>query len=268
MLLVLGSWFLVLFVLYRYRRSVYNNVSLTSILYVMTTNDIAGLTISYLYATALLAIAEAVRRVYGVPQELTRKFVHIGAGMWVFGILALFDSWQVGIVPFATFILVNFILYRYRLAAAVDAADSAPGTIYFALAITLLFGLFWRPDGPIDRAPCAIAGVMALTWGDALAALVGRRFGRRRYRIGESGRSLEGSAVMFTASVVAIFLSLILLPGSALTPYAAPIELPRALLAALLGACAATVAEAISPHGTDNLSVPIAASLTALVLTM
>jgi phytol kinase len=232
----------------------------------MTTRDLIGLVASYAYATGLILVAEALRRAFGAPQKLTRKLVHIGAGMWVFGVLALFDSWQIGIIPFATFILVNYLFYRHRVFSAMDAADSPPGTVYFALAVTLLFGLLWRPAGPLDRAPAAVAGAMALTWGDALAALIGQRWGRHRYRLGRSGRSWEGSAAMFAASAVAIFLVLRLLPGSALSPYALPIGIGNGVVAALFGAGAAALAEAASPRGTDNLSVPLVAAGIVLLI--
>jgi phytol kinase len=232
----------------------------------MSTRDLLGLAASYGYATGLILVAEALQRMLGVPQELTRKLVHIGAGMWVLGVLALFDSWQIGVLPFATFILVNYLFYRYRVFGAMDAAESPPGTVYFALAITLLFGLLWRPAGPVDRAPVAVAGAMALTWGDALAALVGRHWGQHRYRLGASGRSWEGSAVMFAASAVAMFLALALLPGSSLSRHAPPIDAGHALLAAVLGAGAAALAEAASPRGTDNVSVPLVAAGVVLLI--
>jgi phytol kinase len=232
----------------------------------MTTNDLIGLLASYGYAISLIAAAEVLNRALGMAQDLTRKLVHIGAGMWVFGALALFDHWQSGVLPFATFIAANYLFYRYRLFGAMDAEDSAPGTVYFALAVTLLFGLLWRPQQLGDRAPFAVAGTMALTWGDSLAALVGMRYGRHRYRVWGSERSLEGSAAMFAAAAVAMFLALALLPGSALCPLAEPIGTPRALAAALLGAGAAALAEGVSPHGTDNLSVPLVAAGVALLV--
>jgi phytol kinase len=233
----------------------------------MTNAEWIGLVVSFGYATGLLVAGELLRRGFGVPPELTRKLIHIGAGMWIFGILALFDRWQIGIIPFAGFIGVNALLYRYRLVKAMDANDSSPGTIYFALVITLLFALLWRPEGPVDRVTAAAAGIMAMTWGDALAALFGRRFGRRHYTIGGSTRTLEGSAVMFAASALAMALTLLLLPGSALAPLAMPLGASRALTAALLGAGAATLAEAVSPHGSDNLSVPVVATIVVLGLT-
>lgn len=226
----------------------------------MTPSEWTGLGISYAYAIGLLLVGEALHRFAGLPADLTRKFIHIGAGMWVFGILALFDRWEIGIIPFATFIFVNFVLYRYRIVRAMDREDSSPGTIYFALAITLIYALLWRPQGPVDRGVAATAGVMAMTWGDALAALTGQRIGRRRYTIGQSSRSLEGSAVMFVASATAMLLTILMLPGSSWAPFAPVPDLARAVVAALLGAAIATVVEAISPHGTDNLSVPVAAA--------
>lgn len=227
----------------------------------MSNSDFIGLAASYSYATALLVVGELLLKLFGQKQELTRKIIHIGAGMWVFGVLVLFDRWELGILPFATFIFFNYLFYRYRVFGAMDAESNSPGTVYFAISVTLLFGLLWRPDGPVDRVPIAVAGVMAMTWGDALAALIGKRIGQHRYRVGQSERSWEGSAAMFLASAVAMFLVLLLLPGSSLSPHSTPSNTGQAFSAALVGAASATLVEAVSPHGTDNLTVPMVAAL-------
>lgn len=226
----------------------------------MTTQDWIGLGLSYAYASGLLVLAEAIRRWRGYPQDFTRKLVHIGAGMWVFGVLALFDSWYIGVIPFATFIGVNYLLWRYKLLEAMDAPDSSPGTVYFALAITILFLLLWRKGLPGDRGFIAAAGTMAMTWGDALAAIVGKAYGRRRYTVLGSTRTWEGTAAMFAASLLAMFLTILLVPGSALGPTSPPLGVGAALAAALVGAAVAAGAEAVSPAGTDNLSVPLLAA--------
>lgn len=233
---------------------------------ILTNSDFIGLAASYAYAICLLVMGEALRRLLCVQPDLTRKFIHIGAGMWVFGVLVLFKRWEIGILPFATFIFLNYLLYRYRAIGAMDTADSSPGTVYFAASVTLLFGLLWRPDGPIDHVPIAVAGVMAMTWGDALAALIGRRFGKHQYQVGSAVRSWEGSAVMFVASMTAMFLVFLLLPGSSLSPYAEALSTDQALLLASVSAAFATLAEAVSPHGTDNLSVPLVAAGIAAVM--
>ncbi|MBD2455959.1 phosphatidate cytidylyltransferase [Nostoc sp. FACHB-87] len=223
----------------------------------MTNSDLIGLAASYTYAISLLALGEGLRKFFGIQPDLTRKVIHISAGMWIFGVLLLFKHWQIGIIPFATFIGVNYLLYRYRLIGAMDTEDSSPGTVYFAISVTLLFGLFWRPDNSVDHVPIAVAGIMAMTWGDALAALIGKSFGQHKYQIGSSVRSWEGSLAMFLASTTAIFLVLMFLPGSFLSPLAVPLSVSKALLTALISASFATLVEAISPHGTDNLSVPL-----------
>ncbi|MBD2302419.1 diacylglycerol/polyprenol kinase family protein [Nostoc sp. FACHB-190] len=223
----------------------------------MTNSDLIGLAASYTYAISLLALGEGLRKFFGIQPDLTRKVIHISAGMWIFGVLLLFKHWQIGIIPFATFIGVNYLLYRYRLIGAMDTEDSSPGTVYFAISVTLLFGLFWRPDNSVDHVPIAVAGIMAMTWGDALAALIGKSFGQHKYQIGSSVRSWEGSLAMFLASTTAIFLVLMFLPGSFLSPLAVTFSVSKALLTALISASFATLVEAISPQGTDNLSVPL-----------
>jgi phytol kinase len=228
-------------------------------------NNWLGLLFSYLYAGGLLIIAEVLHRQFRIPNDLTRKIVHIGAGMWMFGVLSLFDSWQFGVIPFATFIVLNYVFYRIKLFKGIDSDNASMGTVYFAISITILSIALWRPEGPIDHAPAIVAGVMAMTWGDALAALIGKRYGRHTYTVGGGTRSYEGSAVMFVVSLIVIALSLSLLPGSSLTPYADLPNTSALIIATILGASVATIVEAVSPHGTDNLTVPICVTLVALI---
>lgn len=213
--------------------------------------DVTGLIWSYIYASSLLVISELLVRFAGWPQFVTRKLVHIGAGMWVWGILYFFEHWYLGIIPFATFIVLNWVIYKYGLLKGVDKEDSSPGTIYFAFSITVLFLLFWRTGSDVNRVALAVAPIMAMTWGDGLASLVGKTLGRHPYSFFGHTRTWEGSAVMLGSSVLAIKLSMVYLGQ--------PIANPTLLLAALT----ATAAEAVAPAGTDNLSVPL---LTAGVL--
>ena len=233
----------------------------------MSARDGIALLCSYLYAGGLLALAEAVRRWRNYPHDFTRKLVHIGAGMWVFGVLALFETWYIGLIPFATFIGINYLLYRYRFLSAIDAPDSSPGTVYFAFSITVLFAIFWRTDGSVDRAAIAAAGAMAMTWGDAMASIIGQRFGRHQYTLFGSTRSWEGSAALVVAAWLAIFLTLVFVPGSPLSPNGLPYSLGLAALAALLAALGSAAVESISPSGTDNLSVPFFAAVIIVVTT-
>ena len=232
----------------------------------MSSRDIIGLVLSYIYAFGLLFGMEAVGKRWGWPQRVTRKLVHIGAGMWIWGILYFFDHRIYGLIPFATFIILNYIFYRQQSFKATDTADSSPGTVYFAFSITVLFGLLWQPAGPLDRIPLAAAAVMAMTWGDAFASLIGHPWGRHTYTVFKHQRSWEGTAAMALFSFLGIFLTLLVLPGSALSPHSPALALSTILSLALGGTLVATAAEGCSPAGTDNLSVPLLTGLALYLL--
>jgi len=113
--------------------------------------------------------------------------------------------------------------------------------------------------------PLAAVGYLVAGCGDAIAEPVGLRWGRHRYRTPSFGtsepteRSIEGSASVFVVSLIAAF---VLFTQAALgvdtTSQAATI--------ALAVAGAATIIEAVSPHGLDNLTVQLAAAGTAFAL--
>ena len=126
------------------------------------------------------------------------------------------------------------------------------GTVYFPISFVALVWLLW------DRPHLMVASLMPMTWGDALAAVLGRQIGRRHYTVAGSTRSLEGSAVMFLVSWVATVVPLVLL-----TP--ASMDLGAAAGVAAVTALGATVIEALSPWGIDNLTVPV---ISALVLVL
>jgi len=217
-------------------------------------NDILGLILSYVYASTLLVVSEILVRKFGWKQFLTRKLVHIGAGMWVWGILYFFDNWYLGIIPFATFIFLNFIIYKYEILKGVEKDDSSPGTVYFAFSITILFLVFWRTGA-------AVAAVMAMTWGDGLASLIGKIWGKRSYTFFKHTRTMEGSAAMFFGAFISMWFTLSYLPGSFLSPLSMTISPTLVLSTSVAAALVGTLAEAVSPAGTDNLSVPFSVAL-------
>jgi phytol kinase len=227
----------------------------------MSRGDLIGLGLSYVYAFGLLFAVEAIGRRLRWAQEFTRKIIHIGAGLLVWGILYFFDHWYYGIIPFGTFILLNYLFYRQQTFKAMDTERSTLGTVYFAFSITVLFALFWRTGGQRDHVSIAAAATMAMTLGDAVASIVGRRYGIHTYTILGHTRSWEGTAAMTAVSLIGVLSTLLFLPGSTLSPNSVPWGLGTTLLLSVVGTSVATAAEAVSPAGTDNLSVPLLAGL-------
>lgn len=208
-----------------------------------------GILLGTLYIVALLGVAEGLRKWRGYGSDFTRKIVHIGVGMMNWWIVYLFDTPWPFIALCVVFVLINFLDWRYGLFAAMTSSDrSNLGTVYFPLASAVVAYFLW------SFPPLFVAAMMSLTWGDGLAAVIGRRYGRRFYRSGAVTKSLEGSAAFFVAGFLATWLALWILPGE---PDISPLA---ALAPAGLAVALATILEAVTRWGLDNLTVTAAAA--------
>jgi phytol kinase len=214
--------------------------------------DWLALLISFVYVFAMIGIAEGLRKWQEYSVEFTRKFIHIAVGMWAFGTVLLFERREFAIIPSLAFIVINAISYRQGTFQAMETGEAGKlGTIYFPISFTVIIWLFW------DQPHLLVASLMPMTWGDAMAAIIGKRTGKRHYTISGAQRTLEGTLVMFIFSLVATFAALLLLSPATL-------GLVDVLGVATVTALGATAIEAISPWGIDNLTVP---AVSALILT-
>jgi phytol kinase len=213
-------------------------------------NNWLGLIISFAYVFGLIGAAEGLRRWRGYSSGFTRKVIHIGVGMMIWVLPFLFDSPWFFVVAAATFMVINFLDWRYGFFAAMASSDrSNLGTVYFPFAAGVVAVLFWQ------QPPLMVAALMPLTWGDGMAPVVGKAYGRHLYKVYSSTRSLEGSLGFFVSSF--IFTSLALW-GMSGTP---DISFAAALLPALLVTVTTTLVEAISIWGLDNLTITAVAIL-------
>jgi phytol kinase len=215
--------------------------------------DYTALLVSYAYVFGVIALGELLRRAGKRPLEFTRKFIHIGVGMWVVGTVLLFKTWYLALIPPATFVLINAVSYWRGTFQAMESEERGNlGTIYFPISFAVLVYVFW------SQPVLMVASMMPLTWGDAMAAIVGRRYGHYIYRIGKHSRSLEGSLAMLLWSWVMTSVAL------AVMPYLLGRPLINWLVALVWGgvtALACALIEALSPWGIDNLTVPAVAGL-------
>jgi phosphatidate cytidylyltransferase/phytol kinase len=191
----------------------------------------------------LFGCAELLRG-RGLGAETTRKLVHVGSGLLALALPLVFDSaWPVVALALA-FTLVLLLSARLGRLGAIHAIERRSlGAFLYPSAIALTF-LRAHQDLPLY----AVA-ILALAFGDAAAALVGQRLGYHRTSIWGQVRSLEGS---LAALLVAGGLTVACLALAGWGFLAATVV---GLLVGLLVA----LAEAASPRGTDNLTVPLAA---------
>jgi dolichol kinase len=202
----------------------------------------------------MIGIAEGLRKWRGYGIDFTRKFIHVAVGMWAWGTVLLFERRGMAIIPPLCFVLINAYSYWQGTFKAMESGDKGNlGTIYFPLSFAVVLWFLW------SHPHMAVAALMPMTWGDALAAIIGRRMGRRRYTVLGSTRSLEGSLAMLLAGWVATAAALLLLAPAGLGPVAV-------LWISGATALGAAVIEAVSPWGIDNLTVPaVSAALLAIL---
>ena len=191
-------------------------------------------------------LSEVMRRT-GAQPEITRKVVHIGAGHVI--LIAWWMSvpaWA-GIAASGVFSGIALLSYRFPLLPGINSVGrKSLGTFFYALSIGLLILWFW----PLQQPQYAAIGILTMTWGDGLAALVGQRFGQHPYQIWGEKKSWEGSLAMLGVSYIVGAAILLSVNGLAFENW----------VIAGASAVLATLLESVSKYGIDNLSVPIGAA--------
>ncbi len=216
----------------------------------MTTNDIIGLIIVYLYVAILLLISEKVLNKY---PRISRKFLHIMVGNILF-ILPLFDTWWVmSLLVAAPFIPLTYLMSPYSPIKSVkdklSESGHGLGLVYYAISWTVLALLFF------DKPWIIAVGIAAMSYGDGMASLIGENLGKHKYNITGDTKSIEGSLTMFVVLIFAISMVLIY--------YSVPFNIISLVIVAFV----ATILEGITPKGLDNISSCFGAVITYLLLT-
>ena len=215
--------------------------------------NVWGLVASYLLIFIVIGISTVLQKKNVLGDEGARKFIHIGVSNW--WILAMFfftdDNalWFAMIAPF-TFIILNYLSYRLNLLKAMERGGKGNlGTVYFPISLLILVILTF---GVLKNPFIGAVGILVMGYGDGLAAVIGKDFGKHKLAF---GKSLEGSLTMFIASFIVTFV---------VASFLQPIGV--ALILAMGVAALATIVELVTPKGLDNLSVPLSASLVFYLL--
>jgi phytol kinase len=214
-------------------------------------SPLAGMALVTLACGALLGGVTWWKRASAPPAELTRKAVHVGMGLIALTLPWLFSArWPVLALCAglgAAFVALRRFARQSDLGAAMhDVNRASRGDLYFAVSVGALWVL-----AAGDRL-LFVVPVLVLTLGDAVAALVGVRYGRTRFDGSATGKSAEGSVALFVVTFVSVHLPLVL---------AGRVGAIEGILIAATMAVAITLLEAVAWRGLDNVFVPIGAFL-------
>ena len=216
----------------------------------MIFSDIVALIIVYAYVAVIFVVAEKVLK---TKPEVSRKFLHIMVGNMIFAMPFFSDPWVMVWFLTLPITVVLFFLTEYspiKIDNSVTESGHALGLFFYAGIWTVLIAVFSNYLWIVALA------IVPMVYGDGFAALIGQKFGRIKYKVLGGTKSLEGSLTMFVVTtVMSVFVWMVF------TTIGYP--MPNFNLLAILGISAiATICEALSYGGIDNLTVP---ALTAIL---
>ena len=197
----------------------------------------------FVYLGLLVVIADVLSRALPNDPELTRKIVHIGSGNVI--LLAWWLNISTQLIVSAAVIAAAIAITSYIvpiLPSIESVGRKSFGTLFYAISMGVLAACFWS-----DTPQYAVIGILVMAWGDGMAAIIGQRFGKHIYRIGNISKSWEGSLAMAISSLIVTASILLAIEGNSWQ-----IWLVSTAVAAI-----ATILEAFSKLGIDNLTVPL-----------
>lgn len=180
--------------------------------------------------------------------ELVRKLLHVPMGLIALTFPWLFHS-ALPVVLLAGLAVAWLLALRFyqplkqQLGSVLGGVERRSlGEIYFPLAVSLLF-LFSEGDPLLYCIPMLI-----LTLADAIAAIIGIRYGKHPYTTTDGKKSAEGSFAFFTVAFLSAHIPLLLLTNTGRA---------ETLLISLTLGLLAMLIEAIAWQGLDNLFIPL-----------
>lgn len=212
--------------------------------------DIGLLVLVYIYVIIIFVFSEKFLK---DKPSFSRRFVHIMVGNCIFVMPFFNDPYTM--VWFLTFpiTIAAFLLTKYspiEIKNGVTDAGHALGLVYYAGIWTLL--IFLLPD----KLWIVALAIGAMVYGDGFASLIGQKYGKHQFNLTGDVKSIEGSIAMFI--MACIMCSIVFLVYGAIGYNIPNYNFAFVVLISLI----ATVCEAITPKGLDNLSV---ASVSAIL---
>ena len=218
--------------------------------------DVTHALLTYLsFLVPAVACLLLLYRFASVPHELFRKLLHAVAFSSAPAIMWASGTWQVSVAVLVGFGAAVWPLLAWgeRIPGYADIfvqrrAHEVRRSLLLlfwgnALIVAWCWGLCGRPQ-------VAVASIFMWGFGDAAAALVGKRFGRHRVGLplADPDKTWEGSGAMF--AVASLVGTVVMGP------------LPQVLLAAFVAA----YVELVTRGGYDTVTVPFAVAAALLVL--
>ncbi len=199
---------------------------------------------------SLLVGLKAVEKSGRCHPEVLRKGVHVGMGLIVLPLPWVFDgAWPMivlAVLACAAMVVTRSIRsLRSGIGTVLGGVGrDSLGEFYFPISVTLLFFIS-QGEWLLYVVP-----ILTLALADAVAALVGVRYGQLQYQTSDGIKSVEGSLAFFLVAFFSAHLPLLLLTDTGRA---------EAVLIATILAVLVMMLELVAWRGLDNLFIPLGA---------
>jgi phytol kinase len=239
--------------------------------------DIIVYFIAVIYAVIILTAADLARRKMNWGSEFTRRIVHLFAGIAIWTVPYYPHPWVATLVAL-TFVVMLALANHERFSKFFEAMarpedlehGSVRGPLWYSVSITILTAAFTF-TGYDNLYFIAAAAIHIMMFGDGMSAPIGMRYGANSTRvIYGSKRSLPGSTAVFIFGFMGALLAFWFFGIVNYGVFVSGVNIlwTQMVLLALAGAITATIVEAISPKGTDNILLPLITCIIMLFVGM
>lgn len=211
----------------------------------------------------LFGLAELLYHVFRVKAELTRKLVHFGTGsLTLFFPILINNLFFVSLLALS-FVLILYLSKKYQMLKSINAIDRpSHGSLSYPFAVLLCYGVYVNCANYINSKSNPLIlfylPILILAISDPLAALIGRRWPKGKFKIGDETKTLLGSSAFFiSACCISIFIVTIFLNSNISNTF-------NLVFSCILISLIASISEALSRKGLDNLFIPSSVIITTL----
>ena len=217
-----------------------------------------------IYFVIAASIAIAFRFLIKIPDELFRKILHcILLGSLVIFVFGFGIWWHAAVTAIAFAVVVYPILVffeRFKTYSKVTTerkkGELKESLLFVFTMFAVVIAICW---GWLNDRYLVLSSIYAWGFGDAAAALVGKRFGKHKinWKYLDGKKSMEGSSAMFAVSFVSVLIILVCRGG---------MHGVCAVVVSLVTALVSTFAELYSKDGMDTVFCPISAMVVLIPL--
>lgn len=220
--------------------------------------EMCGIVISFIYFFLILLFPRLFPK---VNEEYSRKFVHIMIGNWWLIALYFFTNVYTALVVPVAFCIISYYSIKKNspngLLSFFERREAnekkSYGIIVYPISLAIMAIVSYACT---NNHYLGGVGIVALSYGDGMAAVIGKLYPKGKYTIGYAHKTLAGSIAMLIMTFVMLIVYLVFIVG---------LHMNTIIYRVIITAIIATIVEAITPRGFDNLSVPISALVTYML---